>query len=462
MTPRPFPTQTPFPALPPRPLRRVLIVSPSFPPLNTPDLQRIRMSLPYYRAHGWEPIILTVEPSQQSAPVEEYLLETVPTDIRVVRCGALPLGLSRRIGLGNIGLRSWFHLFWAGSRILRREPVDLVFFSSTQFITFLLGRIWRMLHGVRYVIDLQDPWRTDYYERPGVRKPPGGWKYQFARAQALLFEGWTLRRTSGLMSVSSDYIRDLNERYRWFDQIPTDVIRFGASEGDLAVAQKTHSGLVPEPPPGTLRFIYTGAAGPITPHAVTVLFRALLRFRELRPKHARYFRLEFIGTDYGPAERAQATIKPIADALGVGDQVIEIAQRVGHLDSLRIQCEADALLMLGSSDLAYSPSKLYPYYITGRPMLGVVFKNSQLETILRELNCAVLASFEDGVSTLTAEEAICDFFSAAVRQFPAHSLPVRNEEAFRERYSAESLTARQTALFDLAVKPLERKLSGHA
>ena len=70
----------------------------------------------------------------------------------------------------------------------KKEKFDLVFFSNTQFITFTLGFLWKRLYGVPYVIDVQDPWRTDYYERPGSRKPPGGWKYQFARLLAWVFE----------------------------------------------------------------------------------------------------------------------------------------------------------------------------------------------------------------------------------------------------------------------------------
>ena len=36
------------------PLRKVLIVSPHFPPVNAPDMQRTRLALPYLRACGWE------------------------------------------------------------------------------------------------------------------------------------------------------------------------------------------------------------------------------------------------------------------------------------------------------------------------------------------------------------------------------------------------------------------------
>ena len=38
-----------------------------------------------------------------------------------------------------------------------------------QFVTFPLGRIWPAWFGTPYVFDSQDPWRTDYRERPGSR-----------------------------------------------------------------------------------------------------------------------------------------------------------------------------------------------------------------------------------------------------------------------------------------------------
>jgi len=42
-------------------LKKFLIVSPHFPPINAPDMQRVRMSLPYYRRCGWDPEVLTVD-----------------------------------------------------------------------------------------------------------------------------------------------------------------------------------------------------------------------------------------------------------------------------------------------------------------------------------------------------------------------------------------------------------------
>src|SRR5205085_4368567 len=85
--------------------KRVLIVSPHFPPTNAPDMQRVRMSLPYYRACGWEPVVLAIDARDADAVEEPELMATIPADVKIVRCRALPLGWARLLGVGNVGQR---------------------------------------------------------------------------------------------------------------------------------------------------------------------------------------------------------------------------------------------------------------------------------------------------------------------------------------------------------------------
>ncbi len=126
-------------------MKKVLIVSPHFPPTNAPDMHRVRMSLPHYRANGWEPVVLAVGDRWQEGVREAELLGTIPADVRIVYTRAIPIRLSRLLGIGTLGLRAWWSMFWTGSRLLRREKFDLVFFSNTQFLIFTLGPIWRRL-----------------------------------------------------------------------------------------------------------------------------------------------------------------------------------------------------------------------------------------------------------------------------------------------------------------------------
>ena len=64
---------------------RVLIVSPHFPPVNAPDMQRVRMSLPAFVAAGWDVTVLTVADPSPTSPVEPELVATVPDAVQIVR-----------------------------------------------------------------------------------------------------------------------------------------------------------------------------------------------------------------------------------------------------------------------------------------------------------------------------------------------------------------------------------------
>ena len=78
-------------SMPKRSSRKVLIVSPHFAPINAPDMQRVRLALPYLRSHGWEPVVLALAPGMIEGGVNEPLLEeTYPKDIRIVRVRGIP------------------------------------------------------------------------------------------------------------------------------------------------------------------------------------------------------------------------------------------------------------------------------------------------------------------------------------------------------------------------------------
>jgi len=435
-------------------LKKVLIISPHFPPINAPDMQRVRMSLPYYRSQGWEPVVLAVDAPWQTGVREEELLATLPPDVRIVRTRALPNALCRLLGIGNIGLRALPFFLWRGTRLLAAEKFDLVLFSNTQFVTFTLGRLWRRWLGVPYVIDLQDPWRTDYYERPGSRRPPGGWKYQLARLQAWGLEGWTYREASAVMSVSPSYLADLRSRYRHFATIPAEVIGFGASRADLTAAMANPTaGQSFDRTRGQIHLLYTGASGPVMPHSLKVLFDGFRLYRELHPERAARLRFHFIGTSYVAAGQGKASVLPVAAQCGVADQVDEVPHRIGHLEALRWQQMADVLLLPGSSDLAYSPSKVYPYFLTGRPVLGLVFRGSVMERLLDELACAYMVRYHDHEAKDAAHAQLYTFFDLAIAGFPLGSLPERNTAQFNSHYLAEELTRRQCVLFAQALAP---------
>ncbi len=432
----------------PPPLRRVLVVSPHFPPVNAPDHQRVRMSLPYFREFGWEPVVLAVDAAFVEGRRDPLLAGTVPAGIAVHRSRALPARWTRPAGLGNIAYRAWFHLGAAGARLLRRERFDLVYFSTTQFVITALGPRWKRRFGVPYVVDIQDPWRTDYYERPGAPRPPGGWKYRFARWQAARLEPAAWRDAAGFISVTENYLAQLRARYPWFAAKPAAVIPFGASESDFAFARaRTDPAAAFTREPGAVHLVSVGAVGPIMHHSLERLFAGVRRLRATDPAAAARLRFHFVGTSYAPAGRAQPSVAPVAAACGVGDLVREQTERVDYFTALRTMLEADAIVIPSSDDPAYNPSKIAVCFLAAKPVLALAPANSSLEKMVHELGFATIARFP----APDDDPAVPDFLRA-ILAVPRPGLPATRETArFDSIHTARARTREQCALFARAL-----------
>lgn len=433
-------------------MRRVLIVSPHFPPTNAPDHQRVRMSLPYFHENGWDPVVLAVDAAQVEAPQDPLLVRTVPADVPVHRVSAIPARWSRRIGLGNIAYRAWFQLGSVGRRLLHEEKFDLVYFSTTQFVATALGRRWLHRFGVPYVVDLQDPWRTDYYERPNAPPPPGGWKYRFARWQAARLEGPAWQEAAGFVSVSEDYLTQLGARYPWFGGKPAAVIPFGASELDFTLA-RTFPGLTPAfiREPGMIHLVSMGAVGPIMRTALELLFAGVRQLRAMNPASAGRLRFHFIGTSYAPAGRGEPSVLPVARACGVADLVHEDTRRAGYFASIRTMLESDAILIPGSDDPAYNPSKVAACSLAARPTLALTPAGSVLDRMVSELNFATVARWPaaNGVAT------VVEFLRHLSNRYPAALSPAASLADVMSAYTARTRTRQQCELFNRAIGSLK-------
>ena len=375
-------------------MRRLLIVSPHFPPINAPDMQRVRQCLPYLAASGWEAEVLAVRPVDVAMPQDPWLAAMLPISVPIHQVAAIPLSITRHFGIGALSWRAQGALGRKGSELLRNGHFDLVFFSTTQFPCMKLGAKWRKTYGVPYIVDWQDPWVTDYYSRPGSAAPPGGWKYRVAAWRANRLEGPVLRSASGLVSTSSEYISDLLKRYPWFQFTPKTVIPFGAEPADYSIALKPEVQSALTRRPGVKHLVYIGAAGPIMRPALEHLFEGIKRWLGAHPAKRSLLRLHFIGTSYAPMERQVPSVLPLATAAGLGDIVEESTGRVGHFTALKTLKEADGLLLLGSDEAGYSPSKIATLAHSGRPVLCVIPGNGQLETRLSEAGFPYLACYQ--------------------------------------------------------------------
>lgn len=438
-----------------RPVRKVLIVSLHFAPVNSPDMQRTRMALPFLRAQGWEPTVLAVSPELVEGAVLEPLLEkSFPADIRVVRVGGVPSWATRLVGLGSLWLRCGASVRAAGDKLLGSERFDLVFFSTTQFDAFTLGPRWKAKFGVPYVLDYQDPWVNDYYSRTGTR-PPGGWlKFGFSQWRARRREPQVLREASAVIAVSGAYGATLAKAYPWFSAEKVTFLPFGAAEGDFALARShTPKEMLISFGDGFTHLVYTGRCGPDMSTSLKIVFRAFKKFLSANPEAAKRIRFHFIGTDYAPRPFGREWAMPVAFEEHIEEYVSEQCYRVPYFDALYYLTHADGLIAVGSNDPTYSASKIFPYVLAQRPMLLVFHEKSPILAMAAEMKCGRLYSFRGAgdIERVAAEIGQEWFIDGKM-----HELSPANRSAFLP-YSAEAMTLRLATVFDMAIDRPQRR-----
>lgn len=429
-------------------MRRVLIVSPTFPPLDGADMHRVRTSLPFFRDHGYEPLVLALDPATTFGKRDTRLCATVPDDVRVWRVAVPSDWLSRLVGLRSPALRSLPAIARVGDRVIVEESVALVYFSTTAFPLMTLGRYWLARHGVPYLLDLQDPWVNDYYARTRAEPPGGRLKYGVAHSLARVLEPVTLHRASHVISVSPAYPEALLSRYAWMRPEQFTVLPFGAPERDFdALTSLDVSQRVFDPGDGCEHWVYAGRGGDDMRRAVSALFGALRRARAEQPARFEHVRLHFVGTSYADAGRAQKTIEPAAREHGVADLVDEQPERVPYFEALRCLRDAHALLVVGSDDAAYTASKLYPNILARRPLLAVLHERSSAGDVLRRARAGTLVTFgPETPDGMLAEQVYQAWFT---RPLP----PVQTDWAAFTPYTAREMTRRQCAVFDRVLDP---------
>ncbi|MFI5357306.1 MAG: glycosyltransferase [Opitutales bacterium] len=429
-------------------MQKVLIVSPHFPPVNAADLHRVRLALPYLRDHGWEPTVLAVAPdSVEGAVIDEVLLRTYPADIRVIRVKGLSVRYTRWAGIGSLWWRCGWALRTAGEKLLGAEQFDLVFFSTTQFDAFTLGPRWRRKFGVPYVLDYQDPWINDYYRDNHARPPGGALKYWFAQRNARRHEPAVLRSASAIIAVSSSYGPMLQQHYPWFSAAKVVTLPFGTSSLDLEIARdhRVKSSLVPFGD-GHVHHVYAGRCGPDMTTAMTALLRGFRLFLKSHPDEAARHRFHFIGTDYAPPPLGREWAVPVAVQENVRPYVFEHRYRVPYFDALHYLTQADALVVVGSNDPTYSPSKIFPYLLARRPLVAIVHERSLLVAVARADHVATCFTFNQTTEIDNLARHVHDEWFVAGRYRDPHQA---SGNLLRE-HGAAAMTARLVAEFDAA------------
>lgn len=404
-------------------------------------MQRVRISLPYFADYGWETEVVMVDELYSDMAKDELLLKSVPAYIKIHQVKAFDKECTSKLGLGSIALRSLWFYKQKVNQLLKATKYDLIYFSTTQFPICILGAYWKKKFNIPYVIDMQDPWHSNYYQdKPKHQRPP---KYWFSYRLNKYLEPAAIKNADGLISVSPAYIHDLQTRYPEIRNTLSATITFGAFEPDVSIA-KEHSGDFPLLlNSATTNIVYIGRGGADMHRSIRPVFEA---FQQALKEDCGMFsnlRFYFIGTSYAPAGKGKPTIKPLAEEYGISDHVIEITDRIRYYHTLATIAQANALFIPGSDDSRYTASKLYPYLLTGKPLIAVFSPDSPAIGVLKEYGVNQVYDYEH-----ISQQGVIGFFKQVIDG--SIQTGSYNPEAIR-KYSAQQLTLQQCQLFNRAV-----------
>lgn len=371
-------------------VRAVAIVAAHFVPSNLAGVHRSRLWSLHLREFGWEPVIITTHWDHYEEQIETELMELVPPDLKVIRTkafGTRPIRL-----VGDLGVRAFRAHYGALLGLAHNHAVDFVHITIPSNFSALLGRLVRRKTGVPYGIDYIDPW---VHEFPGSRK-----LFTKAWASARLadwLEPWAVRDASLITGINRRYFQGVLDRNPHLaTQAVLAEMPYGGSEADHDYARRhPRPAKLFAPHAGKFNLIYAGA---MLPNAYLVLDRILESLTLLKKKRLalpQEFHLHFVGTGKSPDDPKGFNILPRIERHGLADCVSESPQRLPYLDVLNHLHAASGILVLGSTEPHYSPSKIFQSVMSRRPVLALLHRDSTAVPLLRACNAGPVVTLTE-------------------------------------------------------------------
>ncbi|HEV2478857.1 MAG TPA: hypothetical protein VGS79_04310 [Puia sp.] len=420
-------------------LKKILIIAPHFPPSNLAAVHRSRLFAQHLPAFGWEPLVLTVDESFYEEQPDPHLSGLLPAGLRIEKAKAFPVTRPRLIG--DIGLRAFFQLYRKAKQLIRKEKLDFLYIPIPSFYTALLGRLLHRSTGIAYGIDYIDPW---------VHRFPGSdrifSRHWFSWKLSSFLEPIAIRKASLITGVAEGYYRGVQER----NPVLAKTSLFGAMPygGEAKDHEKVRElGLKPylfAPRPGKQVLIYAGAMLPKAYAPLEAMMGAMAKDKQ----QFRDLEIHFIGTGKTVNDPEGYNIKPMAERYGLWqEQIFEYPARIPYLDVLTHLEAASGVFILGSTEVHYTPSKVYQGVLSGKPIWALLHARSTACEVIRSTGAGVVLAFdgEAGVDTIMTD------FTPAYRQFKEFLesfSPANVDYAAFDRFSAREVTRQLAALLD--------------
>lgn len=356
-------------------LKKILIISPHFPPSNLAAVHRCRFFAMHLPKFGWEPIVLTVHERYYEEEPDWNLVKLLPDILRIEKVNALPTKPIRLVG--DIGIRGFFPLMFRTISLIKKERINFLYIPIPSNYTSLIGRIAKFITGIKYGIDYIDPW---------VHKFPGSEvkysKHWLAMKLADLLEPIAIKKVDLITGVAEGYYKAVLERNPHLTKTCImAAMPYGGEKSDHDnLALLNLKPYLFEKKINKFQFVYAGAMLPKAYEPLRKIFESLSNNDKLKNN----IEIHCIGTGKHPNDPNGYNIKPIAEEFGIWcTTIFEYPKRIPYLDVLVHLLAADGVFILGSTEPHYTPSKVYQGVLSKKPILAVLHSASTAVEVIR-------------------------------------------------------------------------------
>jgi hypothetical protein len=420
-------------------MKKILIISPQFPPSNLAAVHRSRLFAQHLPAFGWQPVILAVEEKYYEEDLDHNLTKLLPEHLRVEKVKAMRITKPRLIG--DIGLRSFFFLYRRAKRIIREEAIDFLYIPIPPFYIALLGRWLHASTKIPYGIDYIDPW---VHRFPGSDKKFS--RHWWSTRLAAWLEPVAVKKASLITGVAEGYYKGVLDRNPHLSHACLfGAMPYGGEELDHRMVKQL--GLRPylfTRKKDKIQLVYAGAMLPKAYGPLEAVFQAM----NDEPDLFRDLELHFIGTGKTPNDPEGYNIRPLAEKYGLWqNRVFEYPRRIPYLDVLIHLENATGVFVLGSIEPHYTPSKVYQGILSGKPLLALLHEASSAGKVVSSSRAGILLGFDEhnfGETIRTSFPGVFRSYRDLLEEYDFSRVDMELFSAF----SAREVTAALSRLLD--------------
>lgn len=378
-----------------------MIITYYWPPSGGAGVQRWLKFAKYLPQHGWQPVVLTVDPAYASYPQrdESLLAEVTPhclvettrsfelynlykwiTGKKQVPFGGFAdsthesrLQKLSKFLRGNFLLpdprRGWNrYAYRRALELIKEHGIDTVITTSPPHSTQLLGLKLKRKLGIHWIADLRDPWTDIYYYN------------QF-------------KHTAAALRIDLRYERQVVEQADQLITVSEDVKRLFAAKTSLPIADRI--AVIPNgydsedftgvEPLKEERFVitYTGTISEAYP--IEALIAAL---GSLEPAIKQKMKFRFVGNM--PAS--------VNEKLRLAGLEMDLTGYVSHARSVTYLLSSDLLLLViprVANNKGILTGKFFEYLASQKPVLAIGPTDGDLAALIGETHCGQIFNYDD-------------------------------------------------------------------